>query len=77
MSEIVTYDDAGEALKWEPYRVGQTWSLYQNQSTGLYQWANNKPFAKLTGLVSLYPETEVVTGLGFGRSSFGLAPFGS
>lgn len=76
MPEIATYEDAAEALKWEPYRVGQRWSLYQNQNTGLFQWANDRPFAKMTGLVSLYPEVEIVSG-GFGRSSFGLAPFGS
>lgn len=76
MSEIVTYDDEQEALKWEPERVGQAWGLYQNMYTGKYQWANSQTFAHLTGLVGMYPELETVSA-GFGRSSFGLAPFGS
>lgn len=76
MPEIVTYDDADEALKWEPMREGQQWSLYQNMFTGKFQWANSITFAHLTGLVSMYPGQDIVSA-GFGRSSFGLAPFGS
>lgn len=76
MSEIVVYDDRDEALKWQPERVNQRWSLYQNMYTGKFQWANSITFAHLTGLVSMYPDMDVVSA-GFGRSSFGLAPFGS
>lgn len=76
MSEIVTYDDANEALQQEPFRVGQTWGLYQNMYTGKFQWVNSTVFAELTGLVSMYPERTIISA-GFGRSSFGLAPFGS
>lgn len=76
MSEIVTYEDASEALKQEPFRVGQRWNLYQNMYTGQFQWVNSNTFAQITGLVSMYPDRDVVSA-GFGRSSYGLAPFGS